>query len=513
MGQMKNRSLTLRGERGPTVLPAILPVHVQTLAISTFLALATIVIRLPNFGDPTYHIDEAFYLFVGERMHEGVWPYFAVWDRKPAGLFLLYYFIAAFGEVVAYQGAASLFGWGAALTLAVITRRFAGDTAACATGVVYLVLLGALAGGGGQSPVFYNLFMALAALIVLRRALRELHHPARADTSAMLMCGLALTFKPTVLPESIFFGLALLAVHWRDHRDWRALTLHAALLAIVAVTPTAAIWLVLLETNQLETYWFATVQSIFFTEPPHPDANAVRLTYLLYVIGPSLIAALVGTALLWRGFRAEKGKRIAAAFLTGWLLSALGGVLVVPNFYDHYALPLSMPLAVAGAAVFDRVRTGAIAATLIVTQLFLVSGYPNGQLARKAQAQRGYAAAHDMMRPYAETGCVFVYDATPALYRSFRPCLASRFLFPEHLSNAREAKAIGSDPSEELERILRQSPAVIALAKLPSVSTPNWTTRNALKERLHRRYTKVGEAPLVDVVGRQRIEVWRRVAR
>ena len=64
--------------------------------IAAFLAVCTILIRLPNFGDPTYHIDEAFYLFVGQQMHDGLLPYADVWDRKPAGLFVLFAIIAQF---------------------------------------------------------------------------------------------------------------------------------------------------------------------------------------------------------------------------------------------------------------------------------------------------------------------------------------------------------------------------------------------------------------------------------
>lgn len=486
------------------------PIQVSSTVFgAAVLALIALIIRLPNLGDPTYHIDEAFYLFVGERMHEGLWPYADIWDRKPAGLFLAYGILASFGGVLAYQIAALLFAWGTAFALMLIANLYASRVAACCSGVVYLALIGALAGGGGQSPVFYNLFIVVAMLLALRRALGELPHSLAADASAMLLCGLALTFKPTAVAEGIFVGLALLAVRWREQQNPLALASYFAFLTGVAAAPTLAIWLAVVANGHFETYWFATIESIFQVLPPHPSASSIRLTYLAHLLAPALVIALAGAALLWSD-AAENRYRIAAFFTTGWLATAIGGFLIVPNFYDHYALPLAAALAAAGAAVFTRPRTGVAIAGLLVAQLCLVSGYPGGQLVRKAEAQAGYARAHAMLMRHAGSGCVFVYDATPALYRSLRPCGASRFLFPEHLSNAREANAIGADPSRELMHILAQDPAVIAIAKSPSVPTPNLVTRTALEKHLRRHYRKVGEATLVDVVGTQQVAIWRR---
>ncbi len=188
----------------------------RPLFIATILALCTILIRLPNFGDPTYHIDEAFYLFVGEQMGNGLSLYAEIWDRKPAGLFVLYAVIAQLGSVLAYQALAALFAWGTAVTLGLIASHFVGRTAACAVGVVYLALIGTLAGGGGQSPVFYNFCIAVAALLVLRRALApSLPMRSLGGEGAMLLCGLALTVKPTALAEGVAFGLMLLYLQWR----------------------------------------------------------------------------------------------------------------------------------------------------------------------------------------------------------------------------------------------------------------------------------------------------------
>ena len=54
-----------------------------------FLAVA-MALRAPLLGNPVLHVDEQFYLLVGDRMLHGALPYVDIWDRKPIGLFLLF---------------------------------------------------------------------------------------------------------------------------------------------------------------------------------------------------------------------------------------------------------------------------------------------------------------------------------------------------------------------------------------------------------------------------------------
>lgn len=483
----------------------------NSAAIAAFLAAATLLIRLPNFGDPTYHIDEAFYLFVGQRLQDGLLLYADLWDRKPAGLFFLYAFMAKLGSVYAYQAIAAVFAWATAFTLAVIATRFAGRAAACAVGVLYLAMIGALAGGGGQSPVFYNLFIALAALLVLRQALGETAKRSLSAEAAMLLCGLALTIKPTALAESMFFGLVLQALHWRHHRDAPQLALYSGRLVAAAVAPTVLIWAYFYTAGQLGEYWFATMQSIFLTQPASEAASETRLAWLAHILWVSAIMAIGGMVFLASRAIRSTGRPRAALFVGGWLIAAIIGFLLIPNFYDHYALPLASVLAVASAPMFDRRGTGPLLAVLAVAHLLLVSGFPARQLERKVASQTGFAMANAIISRYAAGGCIFVYDATPALYRRFNACSAAKFTFPEHLSNQREAGAIGADPVRVLNGILNQNPSVIVLPVVPSLATPNLATRRALDLRLNS-YDKVGEAILVDVVGRQAIEIWARAS-
>lgn len=491
-----------------TVLSGLLPSQLRSVA--TTLGLATLLIRLPNFGNPTYHVDEAFYLLVGQSLVDGATLYVDVWDRKPAGLFLLYALMAKLGGVLIYQAIAGLFAWATALTIAQIVRTFAGSTAAVASGIVYLAMLSALAGGGGQSPVFYNLFVAVAALLVLRQTIgRAGEIESWGGQIAMLLCGIALTIKPTVLPEGVFLGLMLLATCRRAHRSVGRLWTYAAQLGAAALAPSVLIIAYFFAAGQLDAYWYATTQSIFLTEPPAPRASAVRLAWLAHIIWVPAVIGIGGIALSTLRAASEGGRsRPIAIFIAGWLMASTAGFLMVPNFYDHYALPLAVTLAIACAPVFDRRRSGVVTAAFVTIHLLLVSGFPFDQLARKAAAQDSLTRANTIIARHINGGCLFVFDATPALYRPFDRCLGTRFAFPEHLSNQREARAIGADPVYELGSVLRRSPSVIALPKSPSVSTPNLLTWQRLRQHLAVRYRNVGTATLVDVVGSQQVEIW-----
>lgn len=477
------------------------------LGLFLLLGLAALLIRFPTFGDPNYHIDESFYLLVGQRMHDGLVPYVDIWDRKPAGLFVLYWAITFLGDVYAYQLVAGIFAWCTAFVIALIVHRFAGQVAAVLSGVVYLCLIGALAGGGGQSPVFYNLFVALAALLVMDALSKEADAPRPwRDYSAMLLCGLALTIKPTAVVEAVFFGLVLLLVHWMQNRNFVGLFSYGIRLVIFGLLPTLMIWTAFLAVGAFDEYWFATIQSIFLTDQLPDEGRWVRARYLLYIVWYPVLLAVAGQVILHT--RAPPGKRAYPSFITGWFLAALLGFMLVPNYFDHYAIPLATILSIAAALVFERKITGPILGVVACASLLLISGYPIRQLERTKASSSGLDEATQIIASNLSEGCLFVYDATPSLLRPFDDCHATKYVFPEHLSNRREAQAIGEDPSRLISEILKAKPSVIVKPVQPSIDTPNIQTLEILGDYLAKDYSVVGRVQLIDVVGTQDIEIW-----
>ena len=453
-----------------------------TLAL---LALAALALRAPQFGNPLFDIDEQFYLLVGDRMLHGAIPYIDVWDRKPAGLFLIYAAIRLLGGdgVIQYQLVATFCAVITAATIAAIARRMTNPAGAAAGGFAYLVWLNLLGGGGGQSPVFYNVPTALAALATLR----ALDGPAPVATrrhcyAAMLAMGLALQIKPTVVFEGCLFGLAFLSLAWA--REGRAAALALALrLIAIALAPTLAVLAFYLAIGEARAFWFANAGSILLrTTPPNANPGA-RLGAIAMVLLPLALAAFTGLAGRWRGSRQVR-------FVALWLAVSVAGFLAVAPYYNHYALPLLVPLAIAAALAFGRGVGGLAAAAVLSAAMLALAHYPDldGTGAARARLARlsGIVSAH------LHGGCLFVFQGPPILYQTTGACATSRYLFPAHLNYLGEARAIGVDPAAEVARIIAARPAVIVTSRRAAIVDPNPRTWDIVEAALARDYRLVG---------------------
>jgi hypothetical protein len=133
-------------------------------------------------------------------MLDGALPYVDIWDRKPIGLFLLY---AVFGSsvgdgILAYQVTATAFAVATAAVLSLMIYRSSSRFVAVCAGVLYLIWINLFQGWGGQSPVFYNLFVAVAAFVTLHVLLDANANYAsvcRRGAMAMLLIGCAIQVK------------------------------------------------------------------------------------------------------------------------------------------------------------------------------------------------------------------------------------------------------------------------------------------------------------------------------
>jgi len=205
--------------------------------------LIALLLRFPTFGDPSVGPDEDFYLLVGQAMHHGAVPYVDIWDRKPLGLFLIYYFFAEFGlSPIAYQVGALLSVSITAFLVNRISGRITGRRGALLAATLYLGACTALGGIGGQAEIFCNLFVAAAYWMVLRN-LSALQlgavHPG--IHQAMLLLGIAITVKQTSALPAIALGLFVVAIMMRSPRNGTATWRSAFLFILTGVAPSALI--------------------------------------------------------------------------------------------------------------------------------------------------------------------------------------------------------------------------------------------------------------------------------
>ncbi|MDE0879145.1 MAG: hypothetical protein OSB00_10855 [Sphingomonas bacterium] len=415
------------------------------------LTLVTEARRLPDIGNPLLDLDEQFYLLVGDRMLDGAIPYVDIWDRKPVGLFLIYAAARAPGgdPFVGYQILASLTLLATAGLVGSLARRIAGGWAGLAAGIVLLLWSEFLGGRGGQSPLFYNAAIAGAALVTCR-ALNRSDQLRCHGLVAMVLCGLAIQIKPTVVFEGVWFGVALLAAAWRA--GWRgvAIARHAAALIGAALLPTLLALFGYATIGHAGNWWFATIVSIFHRGVESGDPIAARLTGIALMLIVPMAAAIHGATRLTGNMR---------WFLIGWAMVALIGVAAVPPYYNHYALPLVVPVAVLAGIGMAASRPLAVIVIAGGAALLWLSGYPHvGERAASRAALMRMAA---LVNTYRGTGCMFGINAPPALYVATGSCLPTRYPFSPHLTLTSEAGAIGVNQRAELIRVLAGRPTVI----------------------------------------------------
>lgn len=463
------------------------------------LLLAAFAIRCAQFGNPLIHVDENFYLLVGDRMLHGAVPYVDIWDRKPVGLFLIFAAIRLLGGhgIVQYQVVATLFAAGTALIIARMAAPMAGLKAATIAGVIYLLLLGLVGGSGGQAPVFYNLFVAGAALATLTAVTPggvSAERIRRLGALAMGLIGLAMQVKYTAVFEGVFMGLALMWASWRVSRRPGRLALDAALWIAVALAPTLAAFYWYAWIGQADAFIYANFLSIGDRSGAPPEELARRLAKAWKLLHVPVFAVVLATLLAsWRGFpRGPSTMKFALA----WLAAAILGYLAFGTYFDHYALPLFAPLAVACAPLFlyRPYRLGLVAAVLML----LSGAIANVAVIHKMHLKRGdqaeMTAMVEAIRPRLN-GCLYVWNGDPLLYHLTGSCLPTRYPFAGHLNLLRENGAIGVDQAAEVRRILAGRPSVIVDHE-PAARDFNFEVVAIVRAELRQAYRPVKVVPL-----------------
>lgn len=441
------------------------------------LLLLGLALRCSTFGDPNLHVDESFYLLVGREMQLGAIPYVDIWDRKPIGLFLIYYAITCLSAaVVTYQLVAAFFASVTAMIVNRIAQRWAGVQGGMLAGASYLFMLGPLEGYGGQSPVFYNALIAAAALLLFdSRPDLERGEPGWRVFLAMALAGLALTVKQTALFEAVFFGLV---VAWFQLRSGApALRSCGVLLACATLgaMPTVLSGLVYYRIGHWPEFWHAMVTSNLAKAQAPLQAIAMNALRVVLRIYPLVAMSWLGLWITDREAIGTAGRRLLAL----WVIVALFGVISVPNFYGHYLLPLLVPLAVTSSIALGRrdigaFLFGAVAAFCLV--LYNPFDRPERRRSIAAMDELAWAiAAHD------SGGGLLVFDAPPYLYALANKRPLTPLSFPHHLNHARERNVSHLDTLQEARRILRGKPGVVAMSAFPSNLPANEAAREAVK--------------------------------
>lgn len=467
-----------------------------------------ILFRAPYIGYPEIHVDEQFYLLVGDRMLHGQLPYIDIWDRKPIGLFLLFAGIRLLGGTgyTEYQIVAACFVLATCWSIFLISRRYSHDLAALAAAVVYAAWLSALGGAGGQSPVFYNCLTAIAGLMVLK----SLESPSarlrhRWGVGSMTICGIILQLKYTSVAEGIFFGLLLL---WHERKlgtSFRMLTLRASLMVGIALMPTVLALAYFAAIGGFDIFVYANFISIFDRLSQPDVAVQANLRTLSFICIPLLVVLPVALLFMTKSNESKNFKD----FLTGWLVSALVGFAMIGNFFDHYALPLLVPICIILPKLFDRKYTGPVIFVALIGWALFVAHL---RIMPKVENRAMVRQMADQVELYTNSGAtLYIDDAPMILYLETGAHAPWRMMFPFHLTDATERNAVGVDTHAEMRRLIAARPGVVLTASAAFTPLVDKTNRKLLDDAIARDYVIVGEHGRPD--RRYRINVRRDLAK
>ena len=417
--------------------------------------------RIATFGNPIVHVDEQFYFIAAQGMLHGSLPYVDIWDRKPIGIFLIYLPAAAAGPMLGiwvYQAMALCSAVLTALTLATLSHRAGWCRGALPAAAMYIVWLNLADGQGGQSPVFYNLPMALAVLLASFRADAAISDCAgrTRGLAAMFLVGLALQIKYSAVFEGIWIGIWLSWMEWRSSRSISTLG-HSTALVLAAVAPTLAVAGSYALLGHAGAFVFANFVSVLQRGADPVIESASNLFIVSAILSPLLALAIAGIR-----FRAgDAGQRMRQVFLQGWLASSVTGLLIFGSWFLHYALPVMVPAACCAASYLTF---GSRRRALMLPLLLIVSaGAEVTVIAKRLGRGTPTEFAHLVEIVGRGTGSLYVYSGEPMLYAATGRPSVSRYVFPSHLSRIRETGAIGADQAQEIRRIFAHSPAIVVM--------------------------------------------------
>lgn len=430
------------------------------LARASILLLVALAARAIDIANPITYVDEQFYFVVARAMVHGALPYVDIWDRKPIGLFLLYLGPAAAGYpagILIYHLLALAFVAATAMIIARIAERAGWAAGALPAAICYILYLNLAEGEGGQSPIFYNLPVALAAASILA-AIQGRRSLVPAGCMAMALVGVALQIKYSAVFEGVFFGLWLCGAGWRRWRRLPPVAAFGALLITLALLPTAAALAFYVWRGHAGDFIYANFISILMRnrDPVREQLHNLRVTF-------ELLAPFAAIAVFaWR--KRDSEQRTAQAFLIAWFAAAVAGLLIFGGWYDHYSLPVMAPGCVLSACFFARLKWRRWSATALLGGLALIGHHMLIHDVRRRGTQAQFAALARAVGT--GPGCLYVYSGQPMLYAATGRCTVTTRLFYSHLNTYREQGSVGVDQAAEIRRILARRPQEIVMEKM-----------------------------------------------
>jgi hypothetical protein len=462
------------------------------------LVVSTFALRAPWFGNPNADIDEQLYSLIGSAMLDGKLPFVDIWDRKPVGLFALFALAHAAGgpTTEAYQLLAGLFVFGGGL----ITYRLASglvDLVTSAGAALLVVILMTRCGAhSANAEAFFIPIMLAMVLLVCDHS----HPRARIRAlSAMLLGGIALQVKYTVLPQCLFLGMWALWGEYRRGTPWVHIVGLAAAFGALGTLPTAFVAIAYAIAGHFDAFVFANFVSFFARAPGgrlDPQVAAA--------LGIPLALAIGGLYAAWR-FNPPPDRQRYFLFV-GWFGASLGTVVLPGTVYVYYTAAVVPAAVLTGLPFLDRRGLGRLLPLALVIISSIISLLARGGVASQAKERADMYHLAKSIAPFVgeRERCLFVFDGPTSLYRLTGSCLPTRFVYPDHLNNAFEQDALGISQVAEVERILAARPPVIVTADT-ALTPQNLDAKRLVDRTIAQEYQPLASG----VLSERTIRAWR----
>ena len=316
--------------------------------VYVFLSLATLVLRLPFFFEPSIDWDESTYLLMGADWIQGHLPYTRYLELKPPLAFVPFALVAALpGKTVIWTRLLGvlLVALSACLLHRVALRLV--TRSAALWGCVVLVVY------AGVRPGSFSTMTEHVALPLLILHLCWLLGPRKRST--LIWAGMALGSACLVRPNLAYvcFGSALALVVL----DRRSSLWSVPLLAIGTLIPVVAVVMLYVAAGQLDLLIRTTGALLAVSSEGGTVLEVAREVLREGVEGfaPLLWATfLVGSALLVLRARRDPDARAPLVALAIVLASILSSIMLSGNFYYHYPMQALPMLALGSGVALDR---------------------------------------------------------------------------------------------------------------------------------------------------------------
>jgi 4-amino-4-deoxy-L-arabinose transferase-like glycosyltransferase len=454
--------------------------------------------------------DEGIYLLLSREILDGVLPYQGSFDHKPAGL----YYLFALAQLLFGQGvhairllailACGLTAFLLALTLMSAIRS--GLFAAANTAVLYVFASLAMGGLATNTEILLNCYFSAALAVFHLARLSERFTPWH---SALAGVFLGLMFHTNYLggPAVAGFGVGYLVSVLAKGGLSNTLSAHLKTLAALSMGFLGASFIILAPIamwSNLPDYFTmqATYLSIYYRDDDFSFWSIIEM-YQPYVLLIAFYA--IAVVLSFRdGSRRRSWRNRETLFVVQisiYLMFGLFAILISGRFYSHYSILLLPGLTLAAGTVLARLprrarvrgpcAAGALALSLLLSlvpqrDIFWHGINVFGPWMSGAPTNVFMTIANDINDRSEPSRTLYVYQFNAVVYYLTKTTPPTRFPVDFHHLGLRYIGAFGTNPVEEMARILETRPHFILVGDADSAWNPK--VSRILKRELNSRY-------------------------